>query len=283
MGGSQRAGVSSGLAGGAESRGEIGVATAYPHGIEWRDPFGDAVAEARARGIEVHAWVNALIAWSSSQPPPDPDHVYRRHPDWFVKDPRGRSMRTVSRAELERSRVSGWFLDPDRESVRTELRRFLLEVATRYPVVGIHLDYIRYPSGWAPVGGAEAVTRLVRLIRHDLDAANPDLVLSAAVLPRPEESFASFAQEWDKWLEEGIVDEVAPMVYRRSAAAITGIVRAYPETVQRGRVWVGVRIDWIPAREARQAILRLREDGVAGAVLFSHNLLIENPSWRNGW
>lgn len=259
------------------------LAISYPRAIEWRDPFGDAVVEARARGIEVHAWVNALIAWSSSQPPPDPDHVYRRRPDWFVVGPGGRSIREASRAELDRSRISGWFLDPAQEGVRTELRRFILEVATRYPIDGIHLDYIRYPTGWAPVEGADAVTRLVRLIRRDLDSTKSSLVLSAAVLPRPKESLSSFGQEWDRWLAEGIIDEVIPMVYRRSASAITGMVRGYPQTVPRERVLVGIRIDRISAGEARQAARRLREDGVAGVVLFSHNLLIENPGWREGW
>ena len=51
------------------------------------------------------------------------------------------------------------FLDPAVLEVRTQLRRFILELVLRYPVDGVHLDYIRYPAGWAPAGGAASPCR----------------------------------------------------------------------------------------------------------------------------
>jgi len=247
---------------------------------EWADPFGDALAEAHARGIEVHAWVNALLAWSAPDPPADPDHVWRRHPDWFVTRS-GRSMRELSRGDLDRAGLvgEGWFLDPEREEVRTELRRFVLELATRYGVDGIHLDYIRYPSGWAPEGGAAHVTRLVALIRGDLAEVRPGAALSAAVMPVPDVARDAFGQNWAAWLEQGLIDAAAPMVYRDSPASIERVVREWPETVPRERVWVGVRIDRIGPTELAETARRLAGEAVSGVALFSHNLLLDDPVW----
>ena len=253
-----------------------------PRAPGWEDPAAEAIADAHRRGIEVHAWVNALLAWSAPDPPNDPAHVFRARPGWFLSDARGRSMRALGRDELDRAGLvgEGWFLDPARMEVRTELRRFVLDLALRYPVDGIHLDYIRYPSGWAPPAGADAVELLVELIHGDLKTVRPDVVLSAAVLPIPEEARRSFGQAWDGWLERGIIDEVLPMVYRSSAEAILAAVRNWPATVPRERVWVGIRLDRIPPAQFREAARRLGEAAVAGTALFSHNLLLESSAWR---
>lgn len=252
-----------------------------PSGPGWEDPFGEALAEARARGIEVHAWVNAMLAWSAEEPPAA-DHVFRSHPDWFVTDARGRSMRTLSRGELDRRglRGEGWFLDPAVLEVRTELRRFILELVLRYPVEGVHLDYIRYPSGWAPVGGAETVGYLVGLIRDDLAQVRPGVRLTAAVLPVPELARETFGQDWADWLRRGILDEAVPMVYREDAEAVLEVVDAYPDGLERGRLRIGVRLDGIAPGEVRRAAAVLGREGVPGVVLFSHNLLMEDRAWR---
>lgn len=257
----------------------FGAPAAAPRG--WEDPFAGALADAHARGLEVHAWVNALLAWSAPDPPGDPDHVWHRHPDWFVT--RGsRSMRDLSRGELDREGLvgEGWFLDAARPEVRTELRRFVLELATRYPVDGVHLDYIRYPSGWAPTGGAENVTRLVALVRADLAAVRPEAELSAAVMPVPAIARDTFGQDWARWLEEGIVDAVLPMVYRDTPGSVTRVVEGWPATVPRERIWVGLRIDRLTPAEVEETRLRLAAEGVAGVALFSQNLLLEDPAWR---
>ena len=246
----------------------------------WEDPLADALVEAHTRGIEVHAWVNALLGWSSADPPPDPNHVWRRHPDWFVSRD-GRSMRELTRLDLDRTGLAGegWFLDPARAEVRTELRRLVLELVTGYAVDGVHLDYIRYPTGWTPVDGASHVTRLVALIRNDLAKVRPEAVLSAAVMPVPDVARDAFGQDWADWLELGLADAVAPMVYRDTPAAIERVVREWPEAVPRERVWVGVRIDRIDPAELAQTSRRLAGDGIAGLALFSHNLLLELPVW----
>lgn len=254
-----------------------------PHGESWSDdPFGRAAADARSRGLEVHAWVNAMLAWSAPNPPENPRHVFHSRPEWFVTGRDGRSMRSLSRGDLDALGLvgEGWFLDPARVEVRTELRRFVLEIATRYPIDGIHLDYIRYPAGWATTEGTDAVTRLVALIRSDLRAVEPGLALSAAVMPRPEEALRSFGQDWASWLARDLVDEAVPMVYRNGEEAVMAVVERYPDDLPRDRIRIGVRIDRLSPRETRSLVRRAEAGGYAGLALFSQNLLLEDSRWR---
>jgi uncharacterized lipoprotein YddW (UPF0748 family) len=206
--------------------------------------------------------------------------VWHRHPDWFVTRA-GRSMLELSRADLDRSGLvgEGWFLDPERPEVRSELRRFVLELATRYGVDGVHLDYIRYPSGWAPEGGAEHVTRLVALIRQDLAQVRPGTPLSAAVMPVPGIARETFGQDWQRWLELGLADAVAPMVYRETPTAVEAAVGGWPASLPRDRIWVGLRIDRLGPAEVDDTKRRLAGHGVGGVALFSHNILLEDRAW----
>ncbi|HEY7460296.1 MAG TPA: family 10 glycosylhydrolase [Gemmatimonadota bacterium] len=122
----------------------------FPPGESLAQPPEDnlayAIRLAHSRGVRVHAWVNALLAWSAPDPPRDPRHVFRAHPDWFLVGPDGRSVVRLSRRELDASRLDGYFLEPALPQVRTELRRFILDLVTRYDLDGVHLDYIRFPA-----------------------------------------------------------------------------------------------------------------------------------------
>ena len=40
--------------------------------------------EARARGLAVHAWVNAYLVWGPVEPPLDPRHLVNAHPEWLA-------------------------------------------------------------------------------------------------------------------------------------------------------------------------------------------------------
>ena len=56
------------------------------------DPLAVAIYEARRRGLELHAYVNAMPAWSGSSPHPSPDHIYNAHPEWIMVDTSGTPM-----------------------------------------------------------------------------------------------------------------------------------------------------------------------------------------------
>lgn len=133
------------------------LARTLPEGCAGYDPLQALVRAAQPKGIRVHAWVNALLVWSMSAPPESTRHLHHQHPDWFLRDYEGRSVLNYSCAEQEDYGLEGTYLDPALEGVRDWCAGLCAEVARRYPVAGVHLDFLRYPGllwGGAPDGEA---------------------------------------------------------------------------------------------------------------------------------
>lgn len=213
------------------------------------DPLDAAVELAHERGMELHAWVwifaaanqrhNALL----NQPPDYPGPVLSAHPDWAIFDKQGRLFAPNTRKA---------FFDPANPQVREYLITLLEEIATRYDVDGIQLDYIRYPfqdprvnqtygygvaarqqfqqrTGVDPIEvyprdrtlwqqwtdfRIRQVDSFVASVSARLLSQRPDLILSAAVfaLP-PAERQQRLQQNWEEWAKQGYIDLVVPMTY----------------------------------------------------------------------
>jgi uncharacterized lipoprotein YddW (UPF0748 family) len=106
------------------------------HDPGW-DPLDVALDLGRARGLEIHAWVNALIGWCTRDeiPETDPRHVLLAHPEWKM----------VSAAGDDDVDGCTW-ITPGDEDARAHLAAVAADIARSYPVDGVHLDFIRYPN-----------------------------------------------------------------------------------------------------------------------------------------
>ncbi len=192
------------------------------------DPLETACREARRLGLALHAWVNVMPAWRGTTPPAGRDHLVYRHPEWIVAGKDGR------RQGFNDHYVC---LNPCLPAVREHVARVAGDIASRYPVAGVHLDYIRFIEGdWsydAPTlaafrrssGGSpaerpaeweafrrEAVTETVRAIRKAVKEARPEAVLSAALYPTAQ-ARRKVLQDAEGWVRRGLVDWVFPMTY----------------------------------------------------------------------
>lgn len=99
------------------------------------DPLGTAVAEAHARGLELHAWFNPYrVAHHADHDRLAPAHPARRNPEWTVEYG-GRL-----------------FYNPGLPEVRRFVQDAMLDAVSRYPVDGVHWDDYFYPY---PVEGEE--------------------------------------------------------------------------------------------------------------------------------
>lgn len=97
------------------------------------DPLGTAVAEAHARGLQLHAWFNPYrIALHADPARLVASHPARRHPDWVV-------------------RYGGkLYYNPGLPQVRAFVQDAMLDAVARYPVDAVHFDDYFYPY---PVAG----------------------------------------------------------------------------------------------------------------------------------
>jgi uncharacterized lipoprotein YddW (UPF0748 family) len=103
------------------------------------DPMAYMVAEAHARNLEFHAWMNP---YRGAQPAPlgpggdinqlAPNHPLRAHPEWAVVYPVG-------------TQGSRFYFDPGIPEARRFVEDSMLEAVQRYDIDGVHFDDFFYP------------------------------------------------------------------------------------------------------------------------------------------
>jgi len=283
------------------------------------DPLAYTIARARPRGLEVHAWINAFLVWSSPDPPDDPTHIWHTHPEWFMTDVYGRSTREYTRDECDRNGLVGATLSPALPAVREFLADVAAEIAVNYNVDGIHLDYIRYPNpsfGFEPLStgmffmktGLEPldmfrryreddeladmwslwkinnVTRTVETVRSVLRSAAPGVVLSCAVMADPHEAKSHYSCDWRSWITAGLVDFVCTMVYTTNTQKARELAVLGAEVCPE-RVIHGIGVYNQPISSAVAGASEALTRGIRGVCVFSLNSLSSDDTWmmRNFW
>ena len=94
---------------------------------------------AKKEGLELHAWIMAM-----NRPG---DKEVNKHPEWYVVSRSGKS------AYDNRPYVGYYeFLCPTRTESRNHVLKLVSELADVEDVASVHLDYIRYPDVYLPVG-----------------------------------------------------------------------------------------------------------------------------------
>jgi uncharacterized lipoprotein YddW (UPF0748 family) len=188
--------------------------------------------------MQVHAW---KVMWQFAE-------------GWLAPAGVSEPFRAAGRMQTDaQGQLLPWLCPCDARNRAYELDA-IVELARRYDVDGIHLDYIRWSGeqgsftpmcrarfeAWSgtPVAhwpqdvlaaGArqpqwqafkrEVITSFVRETRHALKLIKPRLQLSAAVFPDPVQARVAVFQDWPLWVKEGLVDWVATMTYNEDAAA----------------------------------------------------------------
>lgn len=215
------------------------------------DPLALVLEEAHARGMRVHAWVVAQLVWGVGPLPEDPRHLVNRNPDWLAVprvlaeelhdmdpfDP-AYGRRIHGWAVANRERVEGLFASPSHPGARERLVRVVVDLLERYPLDGVHLDYVRYPSPEFDYSRrtledfrAWAVTRLPPGRAGSMDAR----VRSGDVLAWTREN----PELWDAWREGQVTASVqavrAAVDGAPGSPILTAAVFADPVDALRGR------------------------------------------------
>ncbi len=185
-----------------------------------------------------------------------------------------------------------WLCPSHPENRRLEVES-MVEVARRYPVDGLHMDYIRYPDGQCcycdgcrrrfeadsgrPVGNWPAdcatgarkdeyndwrvrqITLLVADIHREVKRVRPGLKLSAAVWGGYPDCRRWVAQDWPAWIRAGYLDFVCPMDYTDDRGQFADWVRQQMKLS-------GGRIPVYPGIGATASNSGLSADGVAGQI-----------------
>lgn len=110
------------------------------------DPLSYLLQLAHARGLQVHAWLNDFFVYNLGGTPAWPQHVVNQHPDWITYNYQGVSTADPSLAVNRPGDLEGAYVDPGLPEVREWVVSRFVEVVKKYPVDGIHHDFVRYPG-----------------------------------------------------------------------------------------------------------------------------------------
>ncbi|MAV64158.1 MAG: hypothetical protein CMG00_03085 [Candidatus Marinimicrobia bacterium] len=119
------------------------------------DPLSYAVELSNSLGLEIHAWVNVYILWSSNYEPQNKNHVYYKKKDWMEYNINGKSDFEIDLDVPQSSNWEGIFISPLHPEVNSYLINVYSEIVNKYDVYGLHLDYIRFQDdvyGYNKVG-----------------------------------------------------------------------------------------------------------------------------------
>ena len=109
------------------------------------DPLAYLLNAANGKGINIHAWVNVYILWSSKSLPNDERHILHMQQQWLDTTEEwpvdvGKKLDMVA----VNNNNEGLFLSPNHPDVNGYLIKVFRELITNYDIDGLHLDYIRY-------------------------------------------------------------------------------------------------------------------------------------------
>jgi uncharacterized lipoprotein YddW (UPF0748 family) len=272
------------------------------------DPLEQVVEKARRRGMSVYAWFNACTAWRAADPAPGPsapEHALRAHPHWLVRNRSGQPF------------VDGHgylYFDPAHPGFRRHLLTVVQELVEKYPLDGIHFDYLRYPAAGLPLFGETA--RLFRRARREQPELDPDrwrrqqlvelllqlhrlahrlrpsIDVSAAVTgiytnrwgwKNVVRGLDDFQQDSHRFAEMGAVDTLIPMLYwpptepEGGRADFVTLARDFSPLASKVRLLAGISLQYATPQDLRRQMQLAREQGFRGAVLFSFGLLSGKP------
>jgi uncharacterized lipoprotein YddW (UPF0748 family) len=280
------------------------------------DPFSYFLKRAHEADIAIHAWVNVCYVWSNPERRPPPEHLIERHPDWLMADAEGTRMDAVSVDEWKRRGLEGYYVSPGNAAVRQHTVDVIKDIATRYPIDGVHLDYIRYPGlgfdfsenqraefelryGIDPLaaqrdpdtvssllgdGAFDMIDSLriewrieqVDSLVHSISQAIGELPLSAAVVPDYNRARFEKGQDWVRWVVRGDVDFVVPMAYTYEPADLNDLVKLIKRTIGSERFLVGLPVYDGRSQYLGYSVSLLRQQDILGYSLFSYNALAED-------
>ncbi|WCJ60020.1 family 10 glycosylhydrolase [Fontisphaera persica] len=268
------------------------------------DPLAFAVAEAHARGLELHAWVNPFRARHfSGTSPASSQHLSQARP------------------ELVRSYGKQTWLDPGEPAAREHSLRVLLDIVQRYDVDGLHMDDYFYPYKEKDAAGkviefpdATTYERYVRsggkLSREDwrrqninqfvenlylrVKAAKPWVKVGISPFGiwrsrvPPEitglDAYEQLYADSRLWLREGWVDYFAPQLYWSHDAAgqsFSVLLQWWrQQNVKHRHVWPGLNLYRVgkawPVDELLRQVQAARQTANSGHLLWSASPLLAN-------
>lgn len=187
------------------------------------DPLAFVIEECHKRGMECHAWMVAIPLGSTK-------HV----------NALGSRSVTKKQRSICVTHKGHWYLNPASPETKKYLMKLVDEIVEHYDIDGIHFDYLRYPENetnfpdskeYKQYGKGRSreqwrrdnLTEILRYVHKGVKQKKPWVKLSSSPVGKykntrryPSKSWNAYHavyQDVAAWLEEGIQDQIYPMMY----------------------------------------------------------------------
>ncbi|MEL6940545.1 MAG: family 10 glycosylhydrolase, partial [Cyanobacteria bacterium J06598_1] len=210
------------------------------------DALGGLVHQAHRQHMRILPWFEYGLMI------PETSAIAQAHPDWLTTTQSGETVqspltaspylpRPLQNFQLEVAGGNMAWLNPFHPDVQQFLTDLIVEAVARYPVDGIQLDdhfglpvafgydaytvdkYKAEHNGIEPPVDynnaewvrwrAEQITQLLKKINLAVKQARPSAAVSVSPNP-PAFAYTKYLQDWRRWVDMGLVDEVVVQVYR---------------------------------------------------------------------
>ncbi len=208
------------------------------------DPLGYILSRSRRDSIRIHAWMNVFYVWSKDSLPSDPNHIVHRNSGWLARPARDPRFMDNYPGSLKNKNVEGLFVSPLQPEAQNYFLEIVEDVLERYPVDGIHLDYIRYPDQSFDVN-----PDVVKGFRNRYVLDPEEFLTDPEVFARKFSisGYEVFSHSWRRYLMDGLSDfvrRISDTVHRHSpnvflsAAVKPDIIQAHWNFYQSWDSWV---------------------------------------------
>jgi len=258
-----------------------------------RDVLQEIVTQGHQKGMAVIPWFEFGFMTAADS------ELAKRHPEWILK------RRDGSQIWIEGPHQRVW-INPFRPEVQQFIENLVLEIVTNYDVDGIQFDdHFGFPSefgydeftvalyqqehdGQSPPNNfrdpewirwrADKISEYMQRIHQAIKQRKPKVVVS--VSPNPQEfSYKFFLADWQRWQEQGLVEELVLQIYRNDLNRfIEEIERPEVEAARRRipvaiGIMTGVKPQPIPMAQVREQVEVVRSWGFSGVSFFFYESL----------
>ena len=152
-------------------------------------------------------------------------------------------------------------------------------ISTRYGweqdyVDSINIEWNNFKQG--------KVTELLEFINEDIKFLDRDIDISAAVKPNLEEAKYRWHQNWQDWLERGLVDFVIPMNYSSELITFMTNMKMMKDNIDEDsirKIIMGISVYNQNSESVVDKIFLSRLNEFSGVSIFSYNVHKNNLEW----
>ena len=227
------------------------------------DQLAACLKAAQGTGIRVHAWIMCFTGTRGSAARLQ---MFANN-GWRIRNKKG---------ELTE------YLDPSNAKLQQYLLSAIEEVTRLYAVQGVHLDFVRWYEGVKlPRNATKPVGQFVAHARMKVKGVRRSTIFSTAVFGKYPSCIAAVGQDWQSWLDAGMVDWMVPMNYVEDRTKYASLLGQQCQTPSRARKIVsGIGVTAIESRlNVRQVIDQIklaRQHGTAGIAFFDLDYTLVN-------